>query len=287
MGAFIRKFNNVNQLSQERLFKEHLECDIEKGDVFPAIRNKYICFYSGGSRPFVYKKEFATHREYISLLVSDKNYLTKDDLQNPKINNDFCSCYEKILENCKRYSGKEAIGVSSLYSTYSFARNFKDNDLDIVVLDIEVAFENINIESDKKVDKVDLLLYSKSKQELLFVEAKHFSNSEIWSKEGTKPRVVSQIKRYNEQIENNYNDILDQYRNYIDSMKKLFAIDIPYPEKISPQCGLYIFGYDGDQQSGRFKRLIKDDGSFEGINYYSIGNYKNLKIENLWNKLTI
>ncbi len=66
------------------------------------------------------------------------------------------------------------------------------SDNNIVVLDIEVSFESFNEENTQ--DRIDILLFKKDTQTLQFVEAKHYSNTDIRSK--TTPKVIDQINRY-------------------------------------------------------------------------------------------
>lgn len=67
MSEFTRNFNKIEELREERLFKEKLLPDIKKGDVFPAIRNGYVSFYykSGGIFEYRPQKKFTTHHNYV------------------------------------------------------------------------------------------------------------------------------------------------------------------------------------------------------------------------------
>lgn len=285
MSTFKRSFHLISQLKNDTLYTK-IKKDIDRGVIFPAVRNRKMCFYCGGSRPFVYDGKFSTHRKYISLLLSNKDYLSEADLINPRISKSFVDCYEAVIDNCQKYAGLEAQGVSHLYSKYSYA-NKSNKTQGIVVLDIEVAIENEDEDYDNKQDRIDLLLYSIEEKALKFVEAKHFTNSELWSKENTKPEVANQIERYNRQIEEKSAEIIAEYGNYINIVNTLFGLQLPIPDKLLPKCGLYIFGFDRDQQTGRFKRLLRDDGSLEGIKHYDKGDpKKDVKIQTLWNYVT-
>ena len=126
---------------------------------------------------------------------------------------DFKTNYPRIKENCSNYSGVEALGVSQLYHKYSYL-----SDSNIVVLDIEVSFQSFTDE--KKQDRVDGLLYNRETQTLQFVEAKHYSNSEIRSK--SKPEVIAQIKKYENQIAGKGADIKKAYSSYIRAPLKTY-----------------------------------------------------------------
>jgi hypothetical protein len=247
----------IDRLKDERLFTEKLKPDIETGTVFPAIRAGRVDFYYKGGKLFSYDKGFSTHKKYASVIRSDKDYISESDLQqNAKVITNFSEGYEQIKENCSLYSGVEAEGVSRIYHKYPFV----NIELDIVVLDIEISFKSKS--GGRSQDRIDILLLNKMTQKIRFYEAKHYSNSELWSQEGTSPRVISQIKRYEEQIEQEGTDILSQYHNYVT---------------------LLVFGYDRDQQKGRMQKLLLEDESLSGIQHYFIGNISAVKINNMWN----
>ncbi len=267
----------IDGLKGDRLFTEKLKPDIEEGTVFPAIRAGRIDFYHKGGKLFFYVKGFSTHKKYASAIESNSDYISESDLrQKVKIINSFSRGYEQIKENCSLYSGVEAKGVSRLYHKYPFTKN----DLDIVVLDIEISFKAKSEE--RSQDRIDILLFNKKTQQLRFYEAKHYSNSELWAVKGTSPRVVSQIERYQEQIEEERKDILDQYCNYVEIMNDLFGCNLPEPEDIHKKVTLLVFGYDRDQQTGRMQELLLGDESLAGIQHYLIGNISAVKIDNMW-----
>jgi hypothetical protein len=74
-----------------------------------------------------------------------------------------------------------------------------------------------------------LLIFNKKEKTLRFYEAKHFSNSEIWTKEGNEPKVQKQIDRYNSQIKNNETEIIEEYSKYIDALNSLFELYLDKP----------------------------------------------------------
>jgi len=285
MSNFKRNFNNkkIKKLKKKDLFKEKLNADIREGNVFPAVRHGKIGFYSNGSRLFKYERnKFSTHKKYISLLISKNDYLSEKDIKSAEIRDNFLDCYEGIKENSKKYASVEAKGIADLYSDYSYV----NNDEGVVVLDIEVNFKNENDNSKIQNDQIDILLYSLSDRSLKFVEAKEFSNKELWSKENTKPKVVDQINRYNRQIDNRNKEILEEYKEYIGIVNKLFDINLPLPKKVRSKCGLYIFGFGSDQREGKFKRLIKEDNSLKGIKSYAKGDPSDINSNTLWKRVT-
>lgn len=265
--------DRIESLKSEELFTGRLKRDIENKNVFPAIRVGRMDFYHKGGKLFRYDGEFRTHKKYASTIKSDSDYVSESDLQNKvEIVKSFSTGYEQIKENCSLYSGPEAQGVSRIYHKSPFT----NGDLTVVVLDIEISFQART--EDRSQDRIDILLFNKATQRLRFYEAKHFSNSELWADKG-QPRVVSQIRRYEEQIYQEHNTILSQYKSYVEIMNSLFGSNLPEPESIDEKVTLLLFGYDTDQQGGRMQKLL---GSLSGIQHYFIGNISAVKTDNMW-----
>jgi len=277
--VFIRnlKSESIDRLRKDRLFTDKLKPDIEKGLVFPAARASRVDFYHKGGKLFSYQRKFFTHKKYASAIKSDSDYVSESDLQRKvEIIKNFFDGYEQIKENCSLYSGVEAEGVSQIYHRYPFLKS----DLDIVVLDIEIS---LKAKSEGKVqDRIDILLFNKNTGQLRFCEAKHYSNSELWAMKGAKPRVVSQIQRYEGQFQGDERGILSQYRDYVAIMNSLFNSNLPDPKSIDEKVTLLVFGYDIDQQKGRLRSQLLEDGSLAGIQHYFIGNISAVKITNMW-----
>ena len=277
----------IDRLTKANLWINQIENDCRNQKVFMAIRNDKIGFYHKGGLLFSFDESngFKTHIKYAAVIESNvKDYLSEADLSNSKPITDFESNYKRIKENCSKYSGVEASGVSDIYHKYSY---FSDND--VVVLDIEVSFKSndilVNDElSNKKTtqDRIDILLFKKSTKTLQFVEAKHYSNTEIWS--STKPKVIGQIKKYEGQIKQNEQEIIEQYGNYVNSINNLFQINLPLPEKIDPKVTLLIFGYDRNQFNGRMKELILNKEDYKEIELYKIGGVSKINTGTLWKR---
>jgi hypothetical protein len=266
----------IDSLIKTDLWVNEIEKDCKLQNVFLAIRNNQIDFYHKGGRLFNYDKiGFKTHLKYASVIKSNgKDYLAEKELINYKLASDFETNYSRIKENCSNYSGIEAKGVSEIYHKHSYLSNSN-----VVVLDIEVSFQSID-EQDKH-DRIDILIYNKSKRTLQFVEAKHFSNKEIWS--DTTPNVVSQINRYESQIKHREKDILLECVDYVKALNGIFGLSLPAPVDIDNKVTLLIFGFDNDQKKGRLKNLIMDNPIYKEIKKYAIGNIKQIVPENLWN----
>lgn len=192
---------------------------------------------------------------------SEIAYLTENELSKNKLITDFKNNYSRIKENCGLYSGIEALGVSEIYHKYSYlSRN------NIVVLDIEISFEALEKTNGEKQDRIDILLYDLNTRTLKFVEAKHYSNPEIWS--NSTPKVISQIKKYETQIKTNKTEIIAAYKNYMEAINYVFDLELPLPEKVEEKVTLLIFGFDNDQKNGRLQKLILSNPVFKGFQVY-------------------
>lgn len=265
-----------NDLRKSNLWKHKLCNDCKAQEVFLAIRDNQIGFYHKGGRLFCFGSNgFKTHLKYAAVITAKgKEYLTENELLNYKLAIDFKTNYKRIKENCSKYSGIEDSGVSDLYHKHSY---LSDSNV-VVVLDIQISFGSLNEENNQ--DIIDILLYNKDSKTLQFVEAKHFSNKEIWST--TTPEVISQMERYESQIAKRKSEILSAYAEYINIINEIFGISLSEPTDIDDKVTLLIFGFDNDQKNGRLKELITKNSAYSGIQNYSIGNIDEIKTENLW-----
>jgi len=263
-------------LLAEDLWISQINKDCTGQQAFLAVRNDRVDIYHKGGKLFGYDKNgFKTHVKYASVISSsNKDYLTEKELSAQRLISDFEMNYLRIKENCANYSGVEALGVSDIYHRHSYL-----SDSNVVVLDIEVSLDAV--EKERKQDRIDILLFNRSTKTLQFVEAKHFSNPDIWSTDS--PKVLGQIARYQEQINLRKSEILSAYSEYVQIINRVFGITLPEPIGIDPKPTLLIFGFDSNQRSGRLKGLITDNSHYAGIKCYPIGNIKKLKPENLWN----
>jgi len=265
-----------SNLRKSNLWTHKIKNDCKAQNVFLAIRNNQVDLYHKGGRLFCFDGNgFKTHLKYASVIIANgKDYLTESELSGYRLASDFETNYQRIKENCSNYSRIEASGVSDLYHKHSYLSDRND----VVVLDIEVSFESLNEKN--KQDRIDILLYNKDSKTLQFIEAKHYSNKEIWSK--TTPEVISQIKRYESQIAKRKPKILLEYSEYVRILNRIFNITLPEPKDIEDKVALLIFGFDNDQRDGRLKKLITKKTEYSGIKNYSIGNIKQVVTENLW-----
>ena len=127
-----------------------------------------------------------------------------------------------------------------------------------------------------------MVLLNKSTKTLQFVEAKHFSNKEILSE--TTPKVLSQLDRYESQIHHRKNEIISEYAKLVRSLNRIFDITLPEPIDFDAKVTLLIFGFDDDQKNGRLRKRVVENPQYKGVKVYAIGNIKDVKPENIWNK---
>lgn len=276
--SFERKVEKtaIANLTSSSLWMSHLESDCKNQNIFLAVRNNSIGIYHKGGKLFNFEKnEFKTHIKYASVIDnSEIAYLTENELSKNKLITDFKNNYSRIKENCGLYSGIEALGVSEIYHKYSYlSRN------NIVVLDIEISFEALEKTNGEKQDRIDILLYDLNTRTLKFVEAKHYSNPEIWSN-GT-PKVIGQIKKYETQIKTNKTEIIAAYKNYMEAINSVFDLELPLPEKVEEKVTLLIFGFDNDQKNGRLQKLILSNPVFKGFQVYC--KQDKINPSSLWN----
>lgn len=284
---FERKLDEriIRKLQKENLFNVNLQRDIVGGEVFPAIRKDCIDFYYRGGRLFSFGKGgFTTHVKYASVYDYGRSYVTETSLKEMVPVKDFSGSYDRIKENCGNYTSVEPFGVSRLYRFSPFVRHpgrYVLLDVEVSLkqdprLDDEPGYDEDNIR--RKMDRIDILLYDLKDCVLHFIEAKDFSNSEIWSKD--KPKVIEQVQKYDKQLVQREDEILKAYSDYVSLMKDLFPVELEKPKNLIRETGLYIFGYDGYQQ--KIVLELRDKIKKFGVPVCIIGNPKGIKIEKLW-----
>ncbi|MGA2762962.1 MAG: hypothetical protein ABSG17_06325 [Spirochaetia bacterium] len=268
---FVRRFSSerAQKLRTEALFRNNLRPESERGDVFPAIRDNEIHFYHKGGNLFKYSNSFTTNIKYATVIGNKtKDYVSENDLQGMPLIQSFSEGYAKIKANCKLYNeNKESSSVAVLYHKYSCVLAHQD----IVVLDIEIALPGLDKENEQ--DRIDFLLFNTLKGTLRFYEAKRLENFKR-----TQLEVVEQVKRYQKQLSQRRDEILEAYKNYVKIENDLFDLDLPDPVSLDPKVCLFVFEFD--------KTTVPNKRLFSGINYYRIGNVGNVEIGNMWNEIS-
>jgi len=261
--------NLLVELLKEDLYIKCLEKDVHNGKVFMAFRSSAIDFYYGGSKIYSYSKDkFFSHRKFCINADTKNEYIKQDTLDSINIITCPIQNYALIKDNAKKYGGIEDQGISNLFNQDYFSKQ------NIFLIDIEIALEN---------GRIDILLYDNNTSTLKFIEAKDYSNKELWSTVGTKPEVVRQIERYNKDLINFKNEILNEYTQYILILNKFFNLNITEPKEMAETTSLYVFGFDQNQKN-KIEKSLKDDNSLENIKYYFNGDSKKTNIETLFKK---
>jgi len=247
---------NIQSLKTQPLFLRKLQSD---PDIFPAIRKSSISFYYKKGKLFEWKDgKFSTHQKY-GVKFGSKDYIGEGSVASFRFSDNFLVDYNIIKSNCKAYQKSEGIGIGDFIKNNKYTTK-----KDIVVLDIEITLT----ESKSNIDRIDILLFDTIKKVLKFVEAKDFTNKELWASKGRKAKVFEQIDRYKTKIEKKKDDIVEAYISAINSYKKLFNLKLPNPESIDKQVVLFIFGFDRNQLQGRLEELIINNDAIKNQDYY-------------------
>lgn len=264
----------LESLQKEELYLKALKQDIQDKNVFMGLRDNSIDFYYGGSKIYSYKNKFFSHKKFCINAETKDEYINQDTLNTINIITCPIQNYKLIKDNAKKYGGIEDKGISYLFNQDYFSKK------DIFLLDIEIAFYDT-----ESRDRVDILLYDNKNQILKFIEAKDYTNKELWAEKNAQPKVVEQIKRYNDRLLDSdyYTNILNEYKKYITILNNFFEVEINEPKEIIKNTSLYVFGFDENQKI-KINKLLKDDNSLENINYYFNGDPKKTNVEILFNK---
>ena len=229
--SFERSFDirKVQKLTgAKKLLFERLKMDVKNGIVFPAVRKKELHFYYKGG--CLYKFNGVS-------FLRDKEY-AKYSLETSGLDE-----YEKAKkENEKKFAktngtAKERQYLDSLYG-YTFNINSKSK---VVVLDIEVCLYGKTYGS-KKCDIV-LLNLEQPLPKIMFVEAKLFKDSRVNVKTDFIPKVIKQVQKYTNAIQEQSVKIVFEYINHINIINELFdtAFEPPIPSSL---YNFNFFGYD-------------------------------------------
>lgn len=277
MGDFNRYFEHVENLKNEPLYKDKLLPDIQKGRIFPALRGGTIDFYYKGGELFVYDGvKFTTHVKFaFTNVYSDVQHITEKEMLDLQTIPSFYDGYEEIKARCAKYVNVDALGVGDIIKSAGFEDNHS-----AIVLDIDPSFTRRDISK----DKIDMVLYSPSKKELLFCEAKHYSNPKLWSTQASDSKILAQLKRYTTWIYVNQKLILKQYANTIDVLNQLFDLNLPYPDHVEGSVKLFIFGFD-PKQKDIIESLLSSDGGLKSVPHYSRHSIKGLSLDELYRQL--
>ena len=252
MGDFKRGLGELKKnLEKEPLFKEKLKADVDKGEVFFAIRNNECSFYYKGQNLFKYSaKGFSTNSKF-AFIPTVENYMTEKKLLETKATT-FINGYKSTKARIRLYAEPESGRVSALYKFSPRKENINDQ---YFLVDLEVSLEEKTAKKDRPkkkkktgTDEIDFLLYDNYNHILLFCEAKYYKNGDLSDKKNP-PNVIRQLERYNKQINDDYvyRNILEQYKNAFIEYNYLFGTKLTKPKEICKKCGLYVFGFSQEK----------------------------------------
>ena len=144
------------------------------------------------------------------------------------------------------------------------------------VVDVEIAFATgESDESETSVPRVDFAVLQQRNRhvELVFFEAKHFTNSELRAGGCADPKVVGQIDGYAALLRDRHDEIVDSYRAVCDNLLNLRGLPERHPERhemlrsivsgstplmVNVEPRLVVFGFDADQRDGEHWKAHRD-----------------------------
>ncbi len=177
---------------------------------------------------------------------------------------------EQIKRASERYSGDESKGI------------YKVINRDPLVVDVEIAFNASNEiaehnaqERQRTQDRVDMVRLTPSGGgfDLVFWEAKHYSNPELFRED-----IFGQLSAYSRQLHSREDQLIAAFRNVcrfhhnLDRLRRSLGIvgasdnhtDIlegiasdKYSLRLVKEPSLFVFGFDNDQKNGRWKARKK------------------------------
>ena len=144
------------------------------------------------------------------------------------------------------------------------------------VVDIEIAFAtDSNDETASSVPRLDFAALRRRNQhvEIVFFEAKDFTNPELRRRGDANPEVIDQIETYSRLLRDRHHEIVDSYRRVSGNLLRLRGLDKRHAErhemlkgiadgstplKVNVAPRLVVFGFDADQRDGKNWRPHRD-----------------------------
>lgn len=235
---------------------------VEDPELFLAIRNNYVNVYYRGCSLV---RLTSSHQGVVGE-VSYK-YLLRREAEG--------SQYVKVVggEPCIP-DGLFIRRLDQLRDIKAAARNYAGDEKagvhDIVlnnptVVDVEIAFGG---EANKRVDLASVRR-ADGRAILTFSEAKHFSSDDLHAGTDRLPKVLAQMKVYDELIAAQKHCIVESYKKVLKNRLDLKGLAQQHAERhksierlvdqeieLDPSgVRLIVFGFDGDQKAGRGARL--------------------------------
>jgi hypothetical protein len=241
----IEQLQKMQEMPWFKLLKE----DVERGDVFPALRySGEVDFYYRGALLCKYKG---------NLKGAPTTSRNKEPF-NPENLDD----YKMIKKGCEEWGRKasgeanERAALSVLYGKFS---PYIKPAPSMILLDIEVGFPKLflNNEENHRNTQVDLLFLDKSTGKLYFIEVKEAGDGRVKAESGDRSAqeifdsvpVVEQLNEYDAHLAAREDEILTAYQNYFSIMREIFGCEI-YSGKLSLYNRTKLLVYGESTENG-------------------------------------
>ena len=241
----IEQLQKMQEMPWFKLLKE----DVERGDVFPALRySGEVDFYYRGALLCKYKG---------NLKGAPTTSRNKEPF-NPENLDD----YKMIKKGCEEWGRKangeanERAALSILYGKFS---PYIKPAPSMILLDIEVGFPKLflNNEENHRNTQVDLLFLDKSTGKLYFIEVKEAGDGRVKAESGDRSAqeifdsvpVVEQLNEYDAHLAAREDEILTAYQNYFSIMREIFGCEI-YSGKLSLYNRTKLLVYGESTENG-------------------------------------
>lgn len=228
---------------------------VNDNELFIAVRNESLNVYYNGQSlcklSFNQRKKHIkgeTHKKYLG--ITNKGYFTSHNgvILNEKSIIKNLAEIDSIKKNVKKHIGKEK------FESYKQIMNRDKCVIDVEITLIKDKVPNPKKRSDYKISSIDYLSLEKNK--LVFYEAKHNTNSEIRSR--TTPKVFEQIERYEKELVQHKNEILNSYKLVLQNLIDLNILKNQFiPNKFEINFNPFLIVFDVDKNENNDKHLQK------------------------------
>ena len=249
---------------------------VDDDKLFLAVRDNYVnIYYLGCSllkltwKPGSGDVVGETHYKYL-LRPELKKYVNIIDSKPPSlppVKDMFTKNMADInalKKAAKPYAGDEKTGVHNIVLA----------NWNVVDLEIAIAASSRD-EEDKSAPRIDFAALKKTGPgfEIVFFEAKDFSNGALRASGDADPKVIGQIERYKNLLEENRGEISDSYHLVCGNLRNLQGLakrhhdrheilkgiaDGSTPLTVNDAPRLVVFGFDEDQRSGTYGKRLRD-----------------------------
>ncbi len=247
--AFVQELND--QYDQDVAWRAF----IDDSDLYLAIRSGYVNIYYRGCSLLKWEEGHSDWKIHYK-------YLVRPNVKDPYVKVE--GGKPMFPENEKGYFIRDIRDRKSLKKAAGpFAGVEKTGVHDIIhandcILDVEMELGK---------DRVDLVVLQDKgdRVDLVFLEAKHFANSELRAR--GEPPVVRQIKRYESMLRANREAIVKSYWKVCENLVNLRGMSERHPKRhalmmravnrpqelfVDGNPRLIVFGFDGDQKEGPY-----------------------------------